>query len=205
MSSGSRVENVLIVLSPLSQAFMQADAAIDAARDLRGQGAMRADLMVDPRLDMNAARHLSVCPVPDFTMAARSLSGTIFAPLVGRSDVQDFSSAVGQHYARVAPDLFTLSHVGSLFAQAKIDGNHLGLALYAALHGKSYDRKSYTHLLYPDMTHHARGVLATALGGNCVGAEGGHSYGVSIDLKSLRERIAALTGLCNSRPAARLQ
>jgi hypothetical protein len=166
---------------------------------------MRADLMVDPRLDMNAARHLGVCPVPDFTMAARSLSGTIFAPLVGRSDVQDFSNAVGQHYARVAPDLFTLSHVGSLFTQAKIDGNHLGLALYAALHGKSYDRKAYTHLLYPDMTHHARRVLAAALGGNCVGAEGGHSYGVSIDLKSVRERIAALTGLCNSRPAASLQ
>jgi hypothetical protein len=184
---------------------MQADAAIGAARDLRGQGAIRADLMVDPRLDMNAARHLSACPVPDFTKAASSLSGMIFAPLVGRSDVQDFSRAVGQDYAREAPDLFTLSHVGSLFAQAKIDGNHLGLALYAALHGKSYDRKSYTHLLYPDMTHHARHVLTATLGGKCVGAEDGHSYGVSIDLKSVRERIAALTGVCNSRPAACLQ
>lgn len=185
---------------------MQTDAAIGAARELREQGAVRADLTVDPRLNMNASRHLNVCPVPDFTQAARSLSSLIFGPMIGHSDVQDFSNAVGKYYAREAPDLFTLSRVGALFAQAAHDGGSLGLALYTALHGRSYDRKPYTHLLYPDMSSHARRVLATRLGGKCLSDEnGGSGYGVSIDLKSVRERIATLTSASNLQPTARLQ
>ena len=206
MSTASRIQNVLIVLSPLSLAFMQADAAVGAALDLKEKGAMRADLMVDPRLHLQPSRHLSTYPVPDFTQAARNLSCNIFGPVLGNSDIQDFSDAVGKYYNRVMPDLFSLSHIGSLFTSTKHDGGHLGLALYTALHGKSSDGKDYTHLLYPDMSPHARRILSIKLGGECLGGdEEKASYGVSVNLKSVRERIKTLASAGAMQPTHRPQ
>ena len=185
---------------------MRTDAAVNAARALKAQGAVRADITVDPRLPLNAARHLNAFPVADFTHAARNLCSFIFAPMIGRSDVQDFSNAVGRYYDLEVPDLYTLSNVGSLFADARQDGGYLGLALYTALHGKSYDRKPYTHLLYPDMTPNARRVLSTKLGGKCMGVDDETSvYGAGIDLQSMRERIGLLIDAGNRQPAARIQ
>lgn len=181
--------------------------AADAAQELKSLGATRADITADPRIGLHAERHSAAYPVPDFTQAARTLSTFIFRPVLGQSEVQDLGNAVGRHHLRLMPDLFSLSHVGSLFsrnlggaAQAP-DGNHIGLTLYSALHERRYD-----HMFYPDMTGQARRVLSVVFDGKTIpGGDALKSYGASIDLVAARERIGALTKIGQEKPSHRLQ
>lgn len=166
MSDAPRIENVLLLLSPLSPGFLSPGTAMEAVLKLKKSGASRADISADPRLIRNIERHGQThnLATPQFEHAARGLSEFLLRPVIGKSDVQDLSDAImkGVQYS---PTLSDLSTIGTKFAPKTKSpqtqfGENLGLVLYLALHAKASDGKQYTHLVFPELTVGMRGSLS---------------------------------------------
>lgn len=193
-----KIDNVLFVLSPLAAEFLSSNIATNAASILKARGVSRVDLTMDPRLNLSSA-HGRAYAVPEFSRAARGLSSIVFRPMLGRSDVHDLGTIALEEPPRILPDLNTLSTVGMLFTQqdktgndrffrTTIEGNNLGLVFYLALHAKTPEGKSYSHVVFPGITPDAKRALGFLSADNL----NVDVYGPAIDLNGPRRQMAAL-------------
>ena len=115
MSNKDPQSSALLILSPLTARLLDTHAAVIAATTLKQQGVGRADIAMDPRHSFDN-RHSHRWALPSFESAARRIADTIFRPMIGHSDVIDFSRATTDEIS--APTLSTLSTVGGLFMRA---------------------------------------------------------------------------------------
>ncbi len=203
--SNTLLKSALLVLSPIAARHFDTDSVVHAATVLKQQGIERADITMDPRSPIHS-RHAIAYPLVDFRGAANRLSDNIFRPMLGRSNIVDFSNAVNDE-AIIRPTLQTLSTVGSLFTQKKNEasfhGKNIGFVFYLALHAQTAEHQPYSHLVYPDLTQNMRNALTKHLNTDA-GFETNARYGVAIDLRATRAGIAFATTPETPMPARSL-
>lgn len=161
MSNKDPQSSALLILSPLAARLLDTQAAVAAATILKNQGVGRADIAMDPRHSFDN-RHSHRWAMPSFESAARRIADTVFRPMLGKSDIVDFTRATTDEIS--APSLSTLSTVGNIFMraadknQSTLGGRNLGFVFYVALHAQTY-----THLIYPELSQAQRASLSKEL------------------------------------------